>query len=288
MATQSISRRAASLLAVLITASCSPDQLPTAPDASESRTPYTPTVTVVVCKFANDTPTRGQSFTFNTTASTTLGTVTPQVSMPAQAYPASLGDCRVVWSRTGIASDGQTRLTVAEVVPPGYDLTSVWFLPSGGPPIPAVQNPAGDRVTFVPHKGVIVVFNNSAVAPPPPPPAGGRIGDFAWRDLNSNGLQDAGEPGLAGVVVILRTTAGAIVATTTSGATGAYSFTGVAAGCYFAEVIPPSGFQFTTPDAGDDALDSDADPATASTPATCVFDSEDLTFDFGFVPNTAP
>lgn len=29
----------------------------------------------------------------------------------------------------------------------------------------------------------------------------GRLGDFVWNDLNGNGLQDAGEPGIAGAAV---------------------------------------------------------------------------------------
>ena len=32
-------------------------------------------------------------------------------------------------------------------------------------------------------------------------PAPGAIGDFVWHDLNRNGLQDSGEPGIDGVTV---------------------------------------------------------------------------------------
>ncbi|MBS1968412.1 MAG: DUF11 domain-containing protein, partial [Chloroflexi bacterium SZAS-1] len=72
----------------------------------------------------------------------------------------------------------------------------------------------------------------------------GSIGDRVWNDANGNGVQDVGEPGIAGVDVTL-TGAGAdgqfgtaddIVLTTVTGAAGDYSFTGLAAGAYRVEV----------------------------------------------------
>ncbi len=50
----------------------------------------------------------------------------------------------------------------------------------------------------------------------------GVIGDFVFRDLNGNGRQDAGEPGIAGVVVTA--TAGSWTLTTTTDYNGLYSF----------------------------------------------------------------
>lgn len=56
------------------------------------------------------------------------------------------------------------------------------------------------------------------------------IGDFIWNDLNANGLQDPGEPGINGVNIELRNTGNTIVATTTtannpvSGEPGYYRF----------------------------------------------------------------
>ena len=63
------------------------------------------------------------------------------------------------------------------------------------------------------------------------------IGDFVWRDLNSNGLQDTGEPGIPGVVITLTASVpfsyngvtintGSFVTTTTD-ATGYYLFDGL-------------------------------------------------------------
>jgi len=41
----------------------------------------------------------------------------------------------------------------------------------------------------------------------------GRIGDWVWWDVNNNGLQDAGEPGISDVVVVLTPTVGSPVNT---------------------------------------------------------------------------
>src|SRR5690606_19625596 len=41
------------------------------------------------------------------------------------------------------------------------------------------------------------------------------LGNFVWEDLNGNGRQDAGEPGLAGITVTVRLDGAAIAATTT-------------------------------------------------------------------------
>lgn len=93
----------------------------------------------------------------------------------------------------------------------------------------------------------------------------GCIGDRAWRDSNNNGIQDAGEPGLAGVTFILRNSGGAVVAVSVSNASGIYHFSSVPAGSYFVEVIPPAGVFLTDPDQGPDTIDSDFDPSTFTT-----------------------
>ncbi len=67
--------------------------------------------------------------------------------------------------------------------------------------------------------------------------AGGRIGDTIWRDWNGNGVQDAGEEGIAGVTVKLYAADGTtLLATTTTDANGNYSFPGLVAGTYVVEV----------------------------------------------------
>lgn len=53
----------------------------------------------------------------------------------------------------------------------------------------------------------------------------GTIGDFVWRDLNGNGAQDAGEPGIPSVRVYL--TNGLVVVSTYTDSTGHYLFEGL-------------------------------------------------------------
>ena len=47
------------------------------------------------------------------------------------------------------------------------------------------------------------------------------VGDLVWHDLDGDGVRDAGEPGIAGVVLELRDGRGAIVDTATTDAAGA-------------------------------------------------------------------
>lgn len=106
---------------------------------------------------------------------------------------------------------------------------------------------------------------------------GATIGSFVWIDANGSGLQDAGEPGLAGVTVALLNSSGDPVVdpagtavTATTDAFGAYSFAGLPAGDYQVEFSLPGNYVFTTQDADGQGLDgmvnSDADPATGRTP----------------------
>lgn len=55
-------------------------------------------------------------------------------------------------------------------------------------------------------------------------PLGVEIGNRVWDDTNGNGVQDAGEPGLAGVTVTLRNSSGAALAAAVTDADGTYYF----------------------------------------------------------------
>lgn len=85
------------------------------------------------------------------------------------------------------------------------------------------------------------------------------IGDKVFEDVDGDGQQDAGEPGIAGATVRLLNADGtpvAGVAPITTDATGAYSFTQLAPGDYRVEIIR-AGFVPTVRDTGADASDSD-------------------------------
>ncbi|MEQ1675371.1 MAG: SdrD B-like domain-containing protein [Chitinophagaceae bacterium] len=98
------------------------------------------------------------------------------------------------------------------------------------------------------------------------PPGTGKIGDRVWHDVNQNGIQDAGEPSVAGVTVTLYNSGGTAIKQATTDQNGNYIFTDLAAGNYtvgFSNL--PSGFTFTAPGAGTAATGSDANPATGRT-----------------------
>ena len=121
-------------------------------------------------------------------------------------------------------------------------------------------------------------------------PESGTVGDFVWRDTNGDGVQDAGEPGIAGVTVTLRIgcAAGNALTTTTDSA-GAYHFANLASGNYQLEFIRPAGFSFSPRYAGGDFLvDSNPDPETGLD--ACRFLAAGQTrdaLDAGLVPDTA-
>jgi PKD repeat protein len=107
-----------------------------------------------------------------------------------------------------------------------------------------------------------------------------------WNDLDGDGIQDAGEPGIPGVTVQLY--AGEIVATTTADIHGYYSFTNFTPGNYSLQFILPQGYTFSPQNQGtNDKKDSDADPSTGRTVVT-PFDPSinDTSWDTGmFVPD---
>ncbi len=88
-----------------------------------------------------------------------------------------------------------------------------------------------------------------------------------WDDLDRDGVREAGESGLAGVVVNLLDVSGATLLSsqpTTGG--GSYSFGGLLTASYIIEVAPAGPFVFSPQDAGgDDAVDSDVDPGSGRT-----------------------
>jgi fimbrial isopeptide formation D2 family protein/uncharacterized repeat protein (TIGR01451 family) len=84
------------------------------------------------------------------------------------------------------------------------------------------------------------------------------IGDRVWMDGNGNGLQDLGEANAPGVTVRLLNAAGTVIATTATDASGLYSFANLLPGTYSVRFTAPNGTLFTTRDAGNDGLDSDA------------------------------
>jgi subtilisin-like proprotein convertase family protein len=110
------------------------------------------------------------------------------------------------------------------------------------------------------------------------------VGNFVFNDLNGNGIQDAGEPGIDGVSVqLLNSPSLTVAASTTTAGGGLYSFTGVAAGNYVLQFTAPAGFAFSPKDqGGDDTIDSDTNTGTGRTdPFALAGGDNDTTRDCG-------
>ncbi len=118
----------------------------------------------------------------------------------------------------------------------------------------------------------------------------GSISNLVFEDTNGDGIQDAGEPGVAGVTVTVRNSLGAVVATATTDANGEYIVEDLPADTYTVEFTVPGGREFTAQDAGgDDALDSDPNPATGITAEIVLAAGEDnVDVDAGILPVVDP
>jgi|GEM_PF-2299706 len=114
------------------------------------------------------------------------------------------------------------------------------------------------------------------------------IGDKVWKDVNANGIQDSGEPGMPGVLVELFKS-GASVGATATDYHGIYSFAGLAPGNYSLRFSLPAGFVFSTPRQGaDTARDSDADVITGLTASAVLASGQsDMTWDAGVYGNAS-
>ena len=136
---------------------------------------------------------------------------------------------------------------------------------------------------------------DSVTITPPPFSQLAGLGNFVWNDLDRDGLQEVGEPGVGNVTVTL--TGGgtdAIIGTpddttasaTTSGS-GAYAFIGLVPGTQYRLTFSnlPSGYVLTQANVGgDDTIDSDANPANGQTTIVTLTSGElNNTLDAGLV-----
>ncbi|MCP9756166.1 DUF11 domain-containing protein, partial [Lacihabitans sp. CCS-44] len=113
-----------------------------------------------------------------------------------------------------------------------------------------------------------------------------KIGDFVWEDINGNGIQDSGEPGIPGVSVTLNGTdafGNVVSQTATTGANGEYLFDNLVKGTYTVTFGDKAGYVLTSPNKGtDDAKDSDADLTTKQSPVINLgTNASNLTIDAG-------
>lgn len=106
----------------------------------------------------------------------------------------------------------------------------------------------------------------------------GSIGNFVWNDLNKNGIQDFGEPGVPNVIVKLYDCNDNWIKELTTDSNGKYKFDSLNPGSYQILVQLPSGYVFTQPNQGsDDSKDSDNDPLTWKSHCINLLSGQDLT-----------
>ncbi len=110
------------------------------------------------------------------------------------------------------------------------------------------------------------------------------LGDRVWLDSNSNGIQDIGEAGVAGVTVQLKDTSGGVLQSAVTDVNGNYLFD-VAVGSYQLSVLAPTGYLFTPNMRGSNtALDSNIDPTSSSTATVNIaLGQTDLSIDAGLI-----
>lgn len=124
-----------------------------------------------------------------------------------------------------------------------------------------------------------------------------QIGNFVWDDLDGDGQQDAGEPGLAGVKIQLwDSTAKIKIAGTKTNASGIYTLIAPTPGDYRIKVkLPSTGDQFSPKDqaGGDDNADSDVNPNGGFVGFTDIFTLESnvisvTNYDVGIIRKIMP
>jgi CshA-type fibril repeat protein len=113
-----------------------------------------------------------------------------------------------------------------------------------------------------------------------------KVGDRVWYDANKNGLQDAGENGVADVTVKLYFVGDSEpTETTKTSANGIYLFDNVAPADYYIVFTAPAAYTITEANKGDDRKDSDADKSGRTDNFTLLAGTQNSTIDMGVYQN---
>ncbi|MEA4811228.1 MAG: SdrD B-like domain-containing protein [Anaerolineaceae bacterium] len=117
-----------------------------------------------------------------------------------------------------------------------------------------ISHPQGQpTITVTPTPTVTSTNTSTPVTPTSTSHPTWSLGDFVWEDLNKNGVQDSGEPGIANVEVMLKNAEGVELARIYTDGSGRYKFTGLFDGTYTVIFMMPSGFDLTATNAGGDS-----------------------------------
>jgi hypothetical protein len=100
-----------------------------------------------------------------------------------------------------------------------------------------------------------------------------KLNNLVFQDLDKDGLQDTGEPGIGGVTVKLYDGEGNLVHTTETDPTGEYIFENLRPGIpYTVRFTVPAGYTVSPSNVGgDDTIDSDGNPAVAGISSTATY-----------------
>lgn len=194
-----------------------------------------------------------------------------------------------LWNSTKTAlllsdvTDANGRYTVVAPTPGSYRVRVL--LPASGDAFSPIDqggddledsdiNPSGTDVGFT---NIFTLANNVIsitsidagieklrTATPTRTPTPVNIGNFVWNDLNDDGVQTAGEPGVANVTVQLWNSAKtSLLASTVTNSNGNYTLVAPTSGEYRVRVVAPGGASFTLKNQGSDTTDSDFNPSGA-------------------------
>ena len=186
------------------------------------------------------------AYNCSATRSLTLTTVCPTLTLT----PASLnaGYRNVAYSQALGTTGGTAPYTYtidSGALPTGLSLSTTGVI-SG---TPSVTGTATFVVRSADANGCSVTGSRSITI------SGMSLGDLVWNDLNQDGVKDAGESGISGVVLQLFRTTNAVIGdaddasqgSTTTSASGVYAFTGLAPGMYYARIAtPPAAYPFSS------------------------------------------
>jgi len=130
---------------------------------------------------------------------------------------------------------------------------------------------------------------------------GASVGDFVWNDLNQNGLQESGEPGIDNIKVELNDANYNLLAGTFTDAFGFYQFTNISPATYFIHFSLKPGYDYSPSGMGGDfSIDSDAISGSGDTQPFSLFAGDSISyidagmyqsdgmkeFDFGDAPDS--
>jgi large repetitive protein len=204
------------------------------------------------------------------------------------ALATTITDAKGFYSFPGLAN-GTYKVGFSNL-PNGYLLTNqTTGTTDGSDPDPATGKTGSITLTG----GQDVTDMDAGLKPTNIPSGTASLGDKVWWDINSNGMQDAGETGVQNVTVFLYASDGVtILDSISTDALGKYMFTGLSAGSYivgFDLNTIPGGTSVTAQNIDATGINgprnSDANPGSGSTSIITIGVGEDLvTVDMGIIP----